>query len=41
MTIRKYDQEFKDETMRLLLSSGKQLQEISEELGIHPSTLRG
>jgi transposase len=41
MTVRKYDQEFKDEAVRLLLTSGKQLKEISEELGIHPSTLRG
>ncbi|MBE7487211.1 transposase [bacterium] len=40
MAVRKYDQGFKEEAVRLLLTSGKQLKEIAEDLGIHPSTLR-
>jgi len=40
MTVRKYDQGFKEEAVRLLLTSGKQVKEIAEDLGIHPSTLR-
>jgi len=40
MAVRKYDQGFKEEAVRHLLTSGKQLKEIAEGLGIHPSTLR-
>ncbi len=40
MAVRKYDQGFKEEAVRHLLTSGKQLKEIAEDLGIHPSTLR-
>ena len=40
MTVRKYDQGFKEQAVQHLLTSGKQVKEIAGDLGIHPSTLR-
>jgi transposase len=37
---RKYDREFKQNAVELLLSSGKDLKPLAQELGICPSTLR-
>jgi len=39
--IRKYDREFKINAVKLYRESGKDLVEISEDLGIPKSTLRG
>lgn len=38
---RKYDKEFKQNTVNLYLQSGKGLSEMASELGIPPSTLSG
>ena len=40
MSRRKYDREFKQNAVELLLSSGKDLKPLAKELGICPSTLR-
>jgi len=37
---RKYDREFKQNAVELLLSSGKDLKPFARELGVCPSTLR-
>src|SRR5512138_1553021 len=36
---RSYDAEFKREALRLLLSSGKRVEDLARDLGIHPSLL--
>ncbi len=36
---RSYDAEFKREALRLLLSSGKRVEDLAQDLGIHPSLL--
>ncbi len=36
---KKYDKEFKRSAVELLLSSGKTITEISNDLGVHPNNL--
>ncbi len=36
---RHYDAEFKSEALRLLLSSGKRVEDLARDLGLHPSLL--
>jgi len=38
-THRKYDEEFKKDAVRLLISSGRKLKEVSKELGVERSLL--
>ena len=40
-TRRRFTGEFKTEAVRLLAESGRPLQAVAEELGIHPNQLRG
>ena len=40
-TRRRFTGEFKAEAVRLLAESGRPLQAVAEELGIHPNQLRG
>lgn len=35
----KYDEEFKKDAVRLLISSGRKLKDVAEELGVNRSTL--
>jgi transposase len=36
---RVFDQQFKDEALRLIASSGKSVNQIAKDLGINPNTL--
>src|SRR4051812_5418773 len=38
---RRFTAEYKAEAVKRLAESGKPLQEVSEELGVHPNQLRG
>ena len=40
-TRRRFTAEFKAEAVRLLEESGRPLQAVAEELGVHPNQLRG
>src|SRR3712207_3512566 len=40
-TRRRFTTEFKAEAVRLLEESGRPLQAVAEELGVHPNQLRG
>ncbi|GAF81331.1 unnamed protein product, partial [marine sediment metagenome] len=40
-SIRKYDDEFKNNAVSLYLSSGKSYPQLGDELGMAPSTLAG
>ena len=40
MSRRKYDQEFKENAVELLVSGGKDLKPLAHDLGICPATLR-
>jgi len=40
-TRRRFTAEFKTEAVRLLEESGRPLQAVAEELGVHPDQLRG